>query len=73
MVYFFYIYKKILISKKKISDNNYLNPDQIVQLEYTLGFSGKYCPDIKWATDHSSELLYASGSLLVGHNINDKK
>jgi len=42
-----------------------------LKLFYGLGFSGRYCPDIKWmkSLDSLRELVYTSGSLIVVNNV----
>ena len=42
-----------------------------LRLNHSLGFSGRYCPDIKWmkSLDSIKELVYASGCLIVVNNV----
>ena len=42
-----------------------------MKLKRVIGFSGNHCPDIKWlkVQNYENELIYASGNLLVLHNI----
>lgn len=48
-----------------------LEKDPYLKLNYSLAFSGKYCPDIKWmkTLEGEKELIYASGSLIVVYNV----
>jgi len=42
-----------------------------MRLSKTLGFSGRYCPDVKWSRieDAPNELVYASGALLISSEV----
>ncbi|KRX04875.1 WD40-repeat-containing domain [Pseudocohnilembus persalinus] len=52
-----------------------LQPYPIANLSHTIGFSGRYCPDIKWSRsqDSPNELVYASGSVLVSNSVGNNE
>lgn len=57
--------------KKQQIENKISEKDPYLKLSHGLGFSGKYCPDIRWmkSLDSMKELIYASGSLIVVNNV----
>ena len=59
-------------SKKNISEKMSIpEHNSFLKLSHSLGFSGKFCPDIKWMNllENNKEIAYASGSLVVVNNV----
>ena len=58
---------------QEVSEENRFNP--LLTLEFVLGFSGHYCPDLKWSRleGFSNELMYAAGSLIIAYDVKTKK
>ena len=44
-----------------------MKSNPLLKLSHAIGFSGRYCPDVKWSKSDNkpTELLYASGSNII--------
>lgn len=54
-----------------VSDIGGLKPYPAMRLNKTLGFSGRYCPDVRWSRSQVNQrtLVYASGALVISSEV----